>query len=188
MVTAIRGRLGSIYNLNTPDSEQTSRGIPVQSRYFAGGRSSMRSFGNRFLSPFTQNTAGRPNDQYDPVPIGGTTLAEWSVEQRAQLVRNLLGIGDLWGAIFLDSATVLAEPLWFDSRGNDAPVADSARIADTMLYGTGIGLWWLTPIGPLRADFAYTLSDLGRNPNFNDPQVRQKILGYNFFIGIGHSF
>lgn len=188
LVSAIRGRLGSIYNLNAPDGEQTSRGIPVQSRYFAGGRSSMRSFGNRFLSPFTQNTTGRPNDQYDPVPIGGTTLAEWSVEQRAQLVRNLLGIGDLWGAIFLDSATVLEEPLWFDSRGNDAPVAGSARIAETMLYGTGIGLWWLTPIGPLRADFAYTLSDLGRNPNFNDLQVRQKILGYNFFIGIGHSF
>lgn len=187
-VTAMRGRVGSIYNLNDTDNAGNTRGIPVQSRFFAGGRNSMRSFGTRFLSPFTSNTLMVDPDTFDPVPVGGTTLLEASVEQRARVYKNLLSLGDVWAALYVDAATVLDEPLWVDTDANSDPVADLSRLNDTLLYALGGGVWWLTPVGPVRFDLAFTLNDIQNHPNFQSAQVRQKILGYNFYLGIGHSF
>lgn len=183
-VTALRARAGSIYNLNDP-SGTVSRGIPVQSRYFSGGRNAMRSFGSRFLSPFT---GADPSAELDPVPVGGTSLIEGSVEQRVKLIHNLLSLGDVWGALYLDTANVLEQPLYIGTGANSDPITTFGDMSSTLLYGIGGGLWWLTPVGPIRFDYAYTLGDVSKNPNFTDPQVRAQLSGYNVYLGIGHSF
>ena len=183
-VTAARARVGSIYNFNE-SSGTVKRGIPVQSRFFSGGRNAMRSFGNRFLSPFT---GADPSAELDPVPVGGTSVMEASLEQRVRLVEDLLSLGALWGGLYIDAANVLEQPLYFDTGANTDPTTTLSEMSSTLLYGIGGGLWWLTPVGPIRFDYAYTLSDISNNPNFVDPQVRDQISGYNVYIGIGHSF
>jgi outer membrane protein assembly factor BamA len=193
-ILAVRARIGSIYDLS-----------PVQSRLFGGGNGSVRSFAARNLSPFTEK--GR-----DPVPVGGLTLFDASIEPRFQILENLFDIGDVWGAVYLDAGTVLSQPLLIDARGNDQGVADFSDLGSSMLYGSGVGLWWVTPIGPVRLDFAYTLSSLAGDRRFQrcrldpettgvdpetcelippdeDPVLDQTVgLRYNFYLSVGHSF
>ena len=103
-VLALHLGVGSIYDL---DDDQ---GLPIMSRFFGGGRGSVRSFAGRFLSPFSD---------YDnpPVPIGGLSLLEATIEPRFRMVRSMLDVGDLWGALFLDVGTVFARPLFLTPAG-----------------------------------------------------------------------
>lgn len=192
-VIALRSRLGAVYSLGD-DSDP-----PVQNRLYSGGTDGMRSFGRRRLSLYTATR--------EAVPIGGLTQFEASVEPRFRLIRDLLGIGDLWGALFVDAATVLGQQFLFNTGANRHGVADVGDIATSLLYGTGAGIWWNTPVGPVRLDFAYTLSNIQEDPRFRrcvDPStygtpqcqfvpveedlIQDLILGYGFYISIGHSF
>lgn len=199
-VLALKVKGGAIYNLEPPrtsgDRVETQR-VPTISRFDSGGKGSVRSFGRRNLTVFKGT-----------VPVGGLTQAEASVEPRFRLVSDLLEVGDLWGATFLDVGTVLPGQFVFDTPANDTLALGTEGVDDiysSLLYGAGVGLWWVTPIGPVRADFAYTISDINvqrcRNGELiitgdgqcvpvtgSDNPLRQKLLGYNFIIGIGHSF
>lgn len=203
MVLGLRAEMGTIYNIEPVETEggdvETQR-VPTTSRLYAGGKNSIRSFGQRSLSLYKGT-----------VPVGGLTGAEATVEPRFRLVPNLADLGDLWGAVFFDAATVLKGQFLFQTPANRSlalGVESPSNIIDSMLYGAGVGVWWVTPIGPVRADFAYTLSSLD-DPRFRqcanqdfpetgnpscdkvpigeDP-IQEKLLRFNFLIGIGHSF
>lgn len=185
-VTAVRGNLGSIYNLQ---SDGRARPVPFKSRLFAGGKGSMRSIGDRQLGFFVSSVDGTSDSFVRPIPIGGISRLELSVEQRARLIPQLFGFGDLWMALFLDSATVIQEQLFFDSKGNTGGVAGASRLRETLLYGVGGGVWWVTPAGPVRIDVAWTVPGIDpSDPRFADPNVRAVVLDWNVFFGIGHSF
>lgn len=192
-VLALRSRVGSIYDI------RRDTGVPIQSRLYSGGTDGMRSFGRRRLSLFTATG--------DPVPIGGLTQFETSVEPRFRLIPDLGGIGDLWGAIFFDSATVLGGQLLLDTGPNIHGTETFQDLQGTLLHGLGGGLWWNTPVGPVRVDFAYTLSNITQDPRFRrcvDPAtygteacvfvpldqdpVQRSVLGYGIYLSIGHSF
>ena len=183
-VSAARGRITSIYDLN-PSGSQI--GVPVSSRINAGGSGSMRSFGSRYFGFFT-------DDPDNPGPIGSISVFEASVEQRARIARNVFGVGDVWFAAFLDAGTFYEEQLALDSGANSAGTVGFSRIPGDLIYGVGGGMWWVTPIGPVRFDVAWTLDDLAADPRFSRPEVLAKaesniFLGIdNFFLGIGHSF
>lgn len=198
-VTALRSSLGTIYNLNDPAEE---KGIPLQNRMYGGGKGSIRSFGPRYFGFFTQDLA-------DPGPIGSITLFEASLEQRFRLVRKLLGVGDLWGALYLDAGTFFEDQLALDTQANQAGVVEFGDLPSSLIYGLGTGVYWITPVGPIRGDFAITLTDLSEDPRYSaeivtdDPTtpfdesrdaeryaqaVQNKVRGFNFYIGIGHSF
>lgn len=184
-VTALRGNLGSIYNLQ---SDGLARPVPFKSRLFAGGKGSMRSFGDRQLGYFV-SSADVGGASIRPIPIGGISRLELSIEQRARLIPQLFGFGDLWMAVFLDSATIIQDQLFFDSTGNTGSVAGGGELRETLLYGLGGGIWWVTPAGPVRFDVAFTVPGIDPNdPRFADQSVRDVVLDYNFFLGIGHSF
>lgn len=101
--------------------------IPSNVRFFAGGAGSVRGFANNRLGPL--DTSGNP--------IGGNSLIEGSLEVRFPVVRG-------WGgAVFVDFGNV------FDS-------ALSYRLAD-LRYTGGAGIWYVTPIGPLRMDVAFVI-------------------------------
>ncbi|MBA2662415.1 MAG: BamA/TamA family outer membrane protein [Bradymonadaceae bacterium] len=192
-VLAMRTRLGSVYNVGR------DTGVPVQSRLNSGGTDGMRAFGRRRLSLFTQTG--------DPVPVGGLTMFEASVEPRFRIARSFLDVGDFWGAMFVDAATVLQGQFLFGTTHNDQGTESWADIAATTLYGIGAGVWWVTPVGPLRLDGALLLSDIRDDERFRrcvDPRtvgtqfcdfvpldedpIQRLVPGYSFYLSIGHSF
>lgn len=192
-VLAMRTRLGSVYNIGR------ETGVPIQNRLYSGGTDGMRSFGRQRLSLYTPSG--------EAVPVGGLTQFEWSVEPRVRLVPNLFSIGDVWGAVFVDAATILRGQLEVDTAANDQGTVSLNELAPSLLYGLGTGLWWNTPVGPVRLDFAYTLSDTTQDPRFRrcaDPStqgteacvfvpqdedaIQELLVGYGFYLSIGHSF
>lgn len=207
-VLAARARAGSIYNIEAASgSVETGdlQGVPTISKFYSGGRGSMRSFGRRQISLYRATQRG------DVVPVGGLSQAEMSIEPRFQLVDNLWSVGDVWGAAFVDAATVQRGPLFTNTRANERvgiSAASAEETASSLLYGAGVGVWWDTPVGPVRADLAYTLtpptdarfrqcegsgaSETGdptcpKRP-LADDRVQQRLSRINFLIGIGHSF
>jgi outer membrane protein assembly complex protein YaeT len=104
-------------------------GIPPDRLFYAGGALSMRGFKRRDLGP--RDNGG--------TPVGGSALLELSSEVR------LPGWWRLGVAGFIDAAQVWSEP--GDVRLRRMEVA------------AGPGLAIQTPIGPLRSDFAFRLTD-----------------------------
>lgn len=225
-VLAGRFRVGAIYNTETTQRDEsgrsTTRAVPIESRFYAGGAGSLRGLGRNNLSYFRVGSydPSNPADikKVEVIPVGGVTVLEASIEPRFQLMENLAGVGPLWGVLFYDVATVLDKQLYFNTSAGSVLAGDSATVKDlrdSLVSGLGGGMFWLTPVGPVRADFAVTLNDLSNDPRFRicgpfsrvqdgasqsgqtscdympearDPIVQQLNLNYSFFIGIGHSF
>ncbi|QDG54056.1 hypothetical protein FIV42_25930 [Persicimonas caeni] len=225
-VLAGRFRVGAIYNREPVEgeAEDTDRvePVPIENRLYAGGANSLRGLGRNNLSLFRVGAfdPSRPRDieTVEVIPIGGLTLLEASLEPRFRLFKNLADIGPLWGVVFYDVATVVNDQLFYSTPASDAlgtQTTDFGDLTSTLITSAGGGFFWLTPVGPVRADFALTLNDLSNDPRFRtcgpasrvqnevtqtgisdceflpverDPVQQQLNLDYSFFIGIGHSF
>jgi outer membrane translocation and assembly module TamA len=98
-------------------------------RFYAGGPTSMRGAGRRKLGP--RDTAGGP--------LGGEALVLWSTELRYPLFW-LIG-----GALFVDAGQVFSHH-------------EEMNLAD-LEVAVGPGLMIRTPVGPIRADVAWNLTD-----------------------------
>ncbi len=139
--TTIAGRLnlGTIF-YNQPDS------LPANIRYFSGGTNSVRGWSRQSLGPKRASFDDGEFDGY--VPIGGRALATFNLELRQQL--NFLFNGFGFG-LFLDGGQVWRAIDRIDER----PVQ----------FGTGGGLRYQSPIGPVRIDVGYKVNptddDLG---------------------------
>jgi len=130
-VLALRGRLGTI----TGD-------VPVTERYYGGGISSMRGFGQRGLSPRALAAGVCDANGVCPsnlIVIGGTALLETSAELRIPLPRVPFG-----AVVFFD--------------GGDVTRTLSELDPAHEYFAVGLGLRWLSPIGPIGADVAYRLN------------------------------
>jgi len=102
--------------------------LPVSQRFFAGGDSSVRGYRFKSLGPTTISP-----ETGEPVVVGGNNLLAQSVEYDYR---------------FLDSWAVAA----FFDQGNafDHSDFDFQRSA-------GLGIRWISPIGPVRVDVAKAL-------------------------------
>lgn len=128
LVVAGRVRLGTIAGAPR-DAIAPSR------RFYAGGGGSVRGFGYQDIGPRDPN-----ND-----PIGGRSLAEFSIEARVKAFGN-------FGVVpFLDAGNIYTSAL---------PRFDGLR------YGTGIGLRYYSNFGPIRIDVGTPI-----NPQRGDPRV-----------------
>lgn len=116
-------------------------------RFFAGGATSMRGFKRRKLGPLDNEGS----------PLGGQSKIEASVELRLPIA------GRVGAAIFADAGQVWA--------GGNAFALDELEAA------AGPGLVIRTPIGPIRGDIGFRLTDL------DDTQPAQV-----YHISIGHPF
>jgi outer membrane protein insertion porin family len=121
---AFGARLGIEHSLNNsgPDEPTT---LPIDERFFNGGATSVRSFGERTLGPL------------DPKgnPIGGEFYTIFNVEYTFPIY------GELQGALFFDA-------------GNLLPTSEEPGL-DDMRYGLGAGLRYKLPIGPIRLDYGW---------------------------------
>ncbi|KQM98275.1 autotransporter assembly complex protein TamA [Sphingomonas sp. Leaf25] len=128
LVLAGRARIGSI--LGAPrDAVAPSR------RFYAGGGASVRGYGFQSIGPRDPN-----ND-----PIGGRSLAEFSIEARVRAFGN-------FGVVpFLDAGNIDTSPL---------PGLSDLR------YGAGIGVRYYSNFGPIRVDVGTPI-----NPQRGDPRI-----------------
>jgi translocation and assembly module TamA len=131
--------------------------VPITSRYFAGGANSVRGFDYQRLSPYAEQCYD--SGKCERVPVGGLTIATTTLESRFH-------VG--WGL-----STVL-----FSDVGN---VDEEAfRLApEDLTWNAGLGLRYLTPVGPARLDFAYRLSD---------PERFAHLARWTFYITLGEAF
>lgn len=121
---AFGARVGAVHSLNNtgPDEPTT---LPIDERFFNGGATSVRSFGERTLGPL------------DPKgnPIGGEFYTIFNVEYTFPIY------GELQGALFFDSGDLL-------------PTSEHPGVED-MRYALGAGLRYQLPIGPIRLDYGW---------------------------------
>ena len=108
-------------------------------RFYAGGGVSMRGFADRRLSPLLLAPApnGNPNVLIT-MPIGGNGLFDGSVEARYSVIPWIRV------AAFVDVGQVTHGRLGAQDLGH-------------MLWAVGVGVRFLTPVGPIRIDVARRL-------------------------------
>jgi outer membrane protein insertion porin family/translocation and assembly module TamA len=121
-------------------------------------------------TPVTQcnpNAPGLEDSDFDPRPLGGTSLIMASVEYRFPLARKLDG------AVFVDGAIV--------GEGQIQSLTDLSHAASlqgaTSAITPGFGIRYLSPVGPIRVD-------IGINPRLTeqlpvvteDSQIRQNLV------------
>ncbi len=121
--------------------------LPPDRRWFAGGVSTMRGYKRHMLGPL--DSEGQP--------LGGQSRLLAGIEARIP-VWSILGI-----ALFVDSGQVWTE-------------RDGVRLSD-LAVAAGGGLMIGTPVGPVRIDVAYGLTD----PPPGEPQTVLQ-------LGIGHPY
>ena len=151
MVFAARVRAGRFYG-----------DIPVTERYFSGGATTQRGFGERRLAP---QLMGDVDGDERIVPIGGAELFESNFEIRT-LLGHVKGMG-VGGVTFLD--------------GGD--VVDTGQHIDlsNLHWAAGLGVRLFTIVGAIRADIGYRLNRT-EYPN-PDPGSH-----YAFHLSIGEAY
>jgi translocation and assembly module TamA len=134
-------RVGTLipYRSNTGTGRAQSS---IVTRFFSGGGSSMRGFNSRRLSP--QIAVDPTNPQAGTVPVGGNSLFETTLEVRYRMSESLVL------ATFWDTGYVGRDRLTF--RGA------SPSFNDRLYHALGLGLRYLTLVGPIRLDFARRLN------------------------------
>ncbi|MDR1267646.1 MAG: BamA/TamA family outer membrane protein [Holosporales bacterium] len=127
---------------------QTFAHLPADKKLYAGGNHSVRGYAYQYAGPF---------DSEQQYPTGGCSVLEWGVEPRFLLS------GNLFGSVFIEGAKVSQD--FFPGK------------KDAWFTGVGLGLCYVTEMGPLRVDFARPLT------------LRSKIdAPLQFMISIGQSF
>ena len=128
LVVAARARFGTILG-STVDQIAPSR------RFYAGGGASVRGYGYQAIGP----RFGVDND-----PVGGKSLAEFSLEGRVRF-------GNFGVVPFIDAGNISTTFL--------------PRFRDLRI-GTGLGLRYYSNFGPIRVDVGTPI-----NPQSGDPKI-----------------
>ena len=121
------------------------RELPPTLRFFAGGDQSVRGYAYQRLGECSEALAdpGNPTACDEDSVIGAPTLLIGSVEVEYQFLQK-------WR--FLEKWGVAA----FYDTGNA-----QFSLGDNLESGAGVGLRWVSPIGPIRADAAWAISEPG---------------------------
>ena len=101
--------------------------VPIQKRFFLGGRTTVRGFKEEALGAKAA----------DGTPTGGDMMVNLNTELRVPLRYSLIG------AVFVDAGSV-----WF--------ARDPVNGFD-LRKSSGLGLRYLTPVGPIGLDYAWKL-------------------------------
>ncbi len=125
---------------------KTTREIPISERFYTGGPTTLRGFGYQKVGPLDEKG----------VPLGGRLLVMGNLEYRATVYRMLE-----W-AVFLDAGNVWLDAGDFSFRDIRSDVGFGPRVS--------------TPVGAVRADFAFKL-DRKRGERLNQ-----------FYIAFGQAF
>jgi translocation and assembly module TamA len=146
---ATRLTVGTLINNNGLDeSTGQQKESAVVVRFVAGGANSMRGFSLRRLSPLLLAQNANANNAYYAFPIGGDGDIEGNFEVRHRFTENLAV------AAFLDFGTVTRDSLPPFKRHEDI---SAPSVLATLQWAVGLGLRYLTPVGPVRIDIGVRL-------------------------------
>jgi outer membrane protein insertion porin family len=123
-----------------------SADVPIFERFFGGGSGTIRGFRERRVGP---------RDPASNDPIGGEATFLGTLEEVMTIIKDERGKAIIKGSVFLDVGDV-----W---RRVD-------EFAESFKSGTGVGARVNTPIGPLRLDLGFPISEIeeeGRKPRFH---------------------
>ena len=121
--------------------------VPANRRFYAGGGGSVRGYEYQHVGPLDANNN----------PIGGKSLVVFNTEARL-MVTEEIGI-----VPFFDAGNV------YEST--------HPNFAEPFFKGAGLGFRYVTPVGPVRFDFAVPLD---KRKDIDDP--------YQFYISLGQAF
>lgn len=131
-ILATSFRFGAVIPTNAAKSR-----IPQKERFFLGGDTTIRGYELNMVGDLENNQ-----------PIGNNAMALFNVEIRRHL------FGNFWSAFFMDAGG-LSEYLSDFFRTDIYKINDDNNIK----YTAGIGLRYMTIIGPLRLDLAFKLNN-----------------------------
>lgn len=137
--------------------------VPFYEHYFAGGIGSVRGFESSTLGP--KSTPDPLDPDQDRLPFGGNI----KITGGAELIFPVPFVQDqrsLRTVLFLDAGNV------FNTYCDDCPDVSASEIR----YSVGVGLSWLTALGPLGFSLGMPLND----ESDDDRQVFQFTLGQTF--------
>ncbi len=148
--------------------------VPFYEHYYAGGIGSVRGFRDSSLGP--RSTPATIDPDRDQLPFGGNV----KITGGAELIFPAPFVTDqrsLRTVLFFDAGNVFdtecANTLLLNGRDN--PGCGSVD-AGQLRYSAGVGLSWLTALGPLGFSLAMPLNDEAED----DTQVFQFTLGQTF--------
>ncbi len=160
--------------------------IPLPERFFSGGASSHRGF--------PDNQAGQ-RDSITGFPLGGKAVFMNSFELRFPLIGDNVG-----GVLFHDAGNVYSSVSDISFRYHQRDLNDF----NYMVQAVGFGIRYRTPIGPIRADFAFAPNSprfVGFKGNRDElftcsapgsttpcESVRQRINMFQFHFSLGQAF
>lgn len=202
LVLARQTQFGVIAPFSPPAGLSDEESVPLPERFFGGGADSLRAFPYNQAGPRdigAPSAAGQPSYQPTGFPLGGNALFFNNVELRFPLIGS-----NIMGVLFHDMGNV------YSSIG-DLTLRFHQRNLQDFNYGVhavGFGIRYQTPIGPIRADLAYSINPpsfvgfkgtpdqlLQCNPNLPSTalpsycqSVTQGISHFQFFFSIGQTF
>jgi outer membrane protein insertion porin family len=150
-VIAVSLRAGGIEpfrHLHSQDPEVPpglpNRDVFIDERFFAGGGTTHRAYGRDDLGVRGETLFARPTDPAQFAPVGGNGLLLLNLEYRFPVA------GPVEGVVFYDAGNV-----WADWRSINPRSAKS---------GAGVGVRYLSPIGPFRLDIGWKLDPESGEP------------------------
>jgi outer membrane protein insertion porin family len=157
-------------NLSYGDGYSSTSALPFFERYFAGGIRTVRGFESNSLGP---------RDPDSGFPIGGNMRVTGGidyifpipfVEKPPSSVR-LSAFYDI-GNVFLDNYHTY-----------DAPEGVNGFQVDQLRSSVGLSLVWVSPIGPLRFSYAWTLDDVSGKGTGAPEDTGDDLRAFQFSIG-----
>jgi len=201
-VLARQTQFGVILPFDPPSGIDAQESVPLPERFYAGGADSLRAF------PFNQAgprdigaplVPGGPSSEPTGFPLGGNALFINNVELRFPFIGQ-----NIQGVLFHDMGNVYSSVSDISFRFHQ----DNRQDFNYMVHDVGIGIRYRTPVGPIRADFAYSINPpsyvgfsgtpaqiLNCNPNVPQSQLPgycqstpQSISHFQLFFSIGQTF
>lgn len=148
-ILCLRVRLGHIFH-------QDFKNIMPTERYYLGGSHSIRSYDPDRCPPLGEFVDSKGCVQC--VPQGGKSMANINIEVRVPVYKQL-------GVAFFQDIGALSTDRIIDVKKSD------------VLAGTGFGIRYKTPIGPLRFDIAWKWKTTHKHES-----------RYAWFLTFGHAF
>jgi outer membrane protein assembly complex protein YaeT len=199
LVLARQTQFGVILPFSAPAGVSAEESVPLPERFFGGGADSLRAFPYNEAGPRDTGASlvpGGPASQPTGFPLGGNALFVNNVELRFPFIGQ-----NMQGVLFHDLGNVYdsVEDISFRFHQNNVKDFNYA------VQAAGLGIRYKTPVGPVRADFAYSINPpsfvgfkgtpqqlLGCNPNVPPAGVcvgvPQSISHFQFFFSIGQTF
>jgi len=143
-------RLGMLRPYRSKFKDENGAQSSIVTRFFSGGGSSMRGFNSQRLSPHALvDTREKSSDppRYITVAVGGNSLFETSLEARYRVTESIV-VASFWDTGYVGCYS--ESPDCYNPLRNQP------------YHAVGVGLRYLTVVGPLRVDIA-------RRLNIGDP-------------------